>query len=289
MTGSAADPRRVGVVGGGTMGNGIAQVLAQAGLEVTLVDVGQEVLDRALATIEKNLARLEKKGRLGPEEVRAARARIRTAMDLEALGESELVVEAVPERFDLKERVFRRLDAVVPPAGILATNTSSISVTRIAACTSRPERVAGMHYMNPVPVMTLVEVVRGQLTSEETLQAVEGLARRAGKTPVRSEDSPGFISNRILLPMINEAVFALQEGVASREAIDEVMKLGMNHPIGPLALADLVGLDVCLDICEVLQRDLGEDKYRPAPLLRRMVAAGLLGRKSGRGFYSYDD
>jgi len=277
----------LGVVGAGTMGAGIAQVFAGNDRPTTLVDVDAAALERGLASIQGSLARLVKKGTLTEEKSRAVLARIRTTTSLADLAGAELVVEAVVERLDVKEKVFRRLDEVCPPAAILATNTSSISITRIAACTKRPAKVIGMHFMNPVPVMALVEVIRAQQTSDETTRAVVDLAKALGKTPVEVNDSPGFVSNRVLLPMINEAIWCLHEGVAKPEAVDTVMKLGMSHPLGPLALADLIGLDVCLDILSVLQRDLGDDKYRPCPLLRRMVDAGLLGRKSGRGFYTY--
>jgi 3-hydroxybutyryl-CoA dehydrogenase len=277
----------LGVVGAGTMGAGIAQVFATFDRPVTLVDVDPRALERATKSIEGSLARLVKKGALDEAKSRAALGRIRTSTTLADLKGAELVVEAVVERFDVKERVFRELDAVCPPAAVLATNTSSISVTRVAACTKRPDKVVGMHFMNPVPVMPLVEVIRAQQTSDDTARLVVELARALGKTPVEVNDSPGFVSNRVLLPMINEAIFCVHEGVAKPEAVDAVMKLGMSHPLGPLALADLIGLDVCLDILDVLHRDLGEDKYRPCPLLRKMVDAGLLGRKSGRGFFVY--
>ncbi|HEY8482976.1 MAG TPA: 3-hydroxybutyryl-CoA dehydrogenase [Longimicrobiales bacterium] len=278
--------RRVAVVGAGTMGNGIAHVFAQHGYEVTLIDVAEERLSLALETISANLDRQVRKGVIAAEEKEAALARIQTATDLAAAAGAGLVVEAVPEQFELKARVFRELDERVPD-GILASNTSSISITALAGHTRRPERVVGMHFMNPVPVMQLVEVVRGLQTSDEVVEAVVETAGRLGKTPVEVRDFPGFVSNRVLMPMINEAVYCLMEGVASAEAIDTVMKLGMNHPMGPLALADLIGLDTCLAILEVLHRDLGDDKYRPCPLLRQYVAAGWLGRKTGRGFYRY--
>ncbi len=281
---------RVVVIGGGTMGSGIAHVCAQHGREVTLVDVSREVLDRALATIERNLGRQVKKGILDAEGMEAALERISTATDAAgAAADAELVVEAVPEKAELKHRVFETLDEAAPDDAILATNTSSISITEIAGRTRRPERVIGMHFMNPVPVMELVEVIRGLATDDETTEAVVELASALEKTPVEVNDFPGFVSNRVLMPMINEAVFALMEGVAEKEAIDKVMTLGMNHPLGPLALADLIGLDTCLSILEVLHRELGEDRYRPCPLLRKHVAAGWLGRKTGRGFYEYDD
>lgn len=285
---AAIEIRKVGVVGSGTMGNGIAQVFAQAGHEVVLVDISREQLNRAESAIAQSLARLEKKGKLTPEEAKAARGRIELRQDLDALREARLVVEAIVESLERKKELFQALDKVAPGEAILASNTSSISITALGAVTGRASRVIGMHFMNPPPVMPLVEVVRGLETSDATVAAVTALCRALGKTPVPANDSPGFVSNRILMPMLNEAFFCLQEGVATREAIDDIMKLGMSHVIGPLALADLIGLDVCLFILEVLQRDLGDDKYRPCPLLRRMVAAGHLGRKSGRGFYTYE-
>ena len=281
--------RRVTVIGGGTMGNGIAHVCAQGGLEVTLVDVDAEALERARATIRKNLERQLRKGIIEEGDVEAVLGRIAGAHDpAEAARAADLVVEAIPEKAELKYELFRALDQAAPEDCILASNTSSISITEIAARTGRPERVIGMHFMNPVPVMKLVEVIRGLATSDETTAAVMALSRDLGKTPVEVNDFPGFVSNRVLMPMINEAVFALMEGVAESEAIDTVMKLGMNHPMGPLALADLIGLDTCLNILEVLHRELGDDRYRPCPLLRKYVAAGWLGRKTGRGFHAYD-
>jgi 3-hydroxybutyryl-CoA dehydrogenase len=278
---------RVAVVGAGTMGNGIAHVFAQHGWETTLVDVSREQLDRAVKTIEGNLDRQVKKGTLAADQKDATLARIRTDVKLDGAGRAELAVEAASEQPEVKYEVFRALDAVLPPEAILATNTSSISITAIAAQTRRPTQVIGMHFMNPVPVMQLVEVIRGLETSDATASRTVAIAKSLGKTPVEVRDAPGFVSNRVLMPMINEAIFCVMEGVATPEAVDTVMKLGMNHPLGPLALADLVGLDVCLAILEVLHRDLGDDKYRPCPLLRRLVAAGHLGRKSGRGFYEY--
>jgi 3-hydroxybutyryl-CoA dehydrogenase len=276
------------VVGGGTMGNGIAHACAQGGREVRLVDVSPDVLESAVQTIAKNLDRQVKKGTLDPSERDATLSRIAASTILEdgVLG-ADLVVEAVPEKPALKYDLFARLDRCAPPQAILASNTSSISITEIAARTSRPDRVIGMHFMNPVPVMQLIEVIRGLATSDETMDAVMTMARELGKTPVEVSDSPGFVSNRVLMPMINEAVFALMEQVADAEAIDTVMRLGMNHPLGPLALADLIGLDTCLGILEVLHREMGDDRYRPCPLLRKYVAAGWLGRKSGRGFHTY--
>jgi len=279
--------RTVGVVGAGTMGSGIAQVAATAGFRTVLVDVAEAALERGVATIERSLAKLEAKGKLSAEERAAARGRIETGGSLEALAGAELVIEAVVERFDVKQSVLHDLDRIAPAGALLATNTSSISITRLAAQTSRPESVIGMHFMNPVPLMQLVEIIRGLQTSDRTYERIEAATRRMGKTPVEVHDAPGFVSNRVLMPMINEAIYCLHEGVGDAAAIDEVMKLGMNHPMGPLALADLIGLDVCLDILRVLHEGLGEDKYRPCPLLVRMVDAGWLGRKSGRGFHEY--
>ncbi|HET7292059.1 MAG TPA: 3-hydroxybutyryl-CoA dehydrogenase [Vicinamibacteria bacterium] len=278
---------RVAVLGAGTMGNGIAQVFAQNGHDVVLRDLEQAVLDRALAGIAKSLAKLEEKGKLMAGARDAALGRIRAETDLEAVRNADFVVEAIVENADVKRSLFKQLDALVPETAVMASNTSSISITTLGAVTKRPEKVIGMHFMNPVPLMQLVEVVRGQATSAETARAVIELARGLGKTPVEVNDYPGFVSNRVLMPMINEAVFCVYEGVAAPEAIDEVMKLGMNHPMGPLTLADFIGLDVCLAILNVLHEGLGDPKYRPCPLLKRMVDAGWLGRKSGRGFYSY--
>ena len=280
---------RIAVIGGGTMGNGIAHVAAQHGKSVRLIDLSDDVLERALATIAKNLDRQVKKEIIDRATRDATLARIETVNTIEegAAG-VDLVVEAVPELPELKYSIFETLDRVAGPDAILASNTSSISITEIAARTSRPESVIGMHFMNPVPLMKLVEVIRGLATSDETTAATVALSEELGKTPVEVNDFPGFVSNRVLMPMINEAVFAYMEGVAQPEAIDTVMKLGMNHPIKPLALADLIGLDTCLNILEVLHRELGDDRYRPCPLLRKYVAAGWLGRKSGRGFYTYD-
>ncbi len=280
--------KKIGVVGAGTMGNGIAHVFAQHDHEVVLVDVSREVLDRALNTIRKNMDRQVRKGILTEEDRDQALARITPTTDLEALRDADFVVEAVVEQREIKRDLFRKLDELTRPGVILASNTSSISITELGAATDRPERVVGMHFMNPVPVMKLVEVVRGQLTSDDTVETVVSLAKALEKVPAVVNDYPGFVANRILMPMINEACYALMEGVADRDAIDTVMKLGANHPMGPLALADLIGLDVVLFILEVLHRDLGDPKFRPCPLLRRMVAAGLLGRKTGRGFYTYE-
>jgi len=278
----------VGVVGAGTMGHGIAQVAAQAGLQVTMVDVAPQALERGIAGIGKSLDRLIAKGKLTAADKEAVSGRIVTSSELGALASCQLVVEAVVEKLPIKASVLAELDRCCPPETILATNTSSISITKLAAGTKRAERVIGMHFMNPVPVMQLVEIIRGLATSQETYDTVEATTKKLGKTPVEVHDAPGFVSNRVLLPMINEAVFALHEGVGTAEAIDQVMKLGMNHPMGPLALADLIGLDVCLDILRVLHDGFGDPKYRPSPLLVKMVDAGYLGRKSGRGFYSYE-
>jgi 3-hydroxybutyryl-CoA dehydrogenase len=284
-----AEVQTIGVVGAGTMGHGIAQVAAQSGLQVILVDVAPAALERGSTQIAKGLERLVAKGKLAAEERDAALGRITTDSRLDALAGADLVVEAVVEKLEVKREVLAELDRTLPAAAILASNTSSISITRLAAATRRPTQVIGMHFMNPVPVMQLVEVIRGLATSQETYDAVEAAVRRFGKTPVEVQDAPGFVSNRVLLPMINEAIFCLHEGVGKAEAIDEVMKLGMNHPMGPLALADLIGLDVCLDILRVLHEGFGDPKYRPCPLLVKMVDAGHLGRKSGRGFYVYGE
>jgi len=279
--------QQIAVVGAGAMGNGITQVCAASGYRVTMIDIYPQALEKGLATIQKSLGKLAEKGRITAEQRSAALEAIATSGDLAAAAGADLVIEAATENPDLKLKVFRELDSLTRPEIILASNTSSISLTKIGAATKRPDKVVGMHFFNPVPLMTLVEVVRGLGTSAETVAATVDLSQKLGKTPIEVNDSPGFISNRILCPMINEAIYALMEGVGTREAIDGVMKLGMNHPMGPLTLADMVGLDVVLFVMEVLHRDLGEDKYRPCPLLVRMVDAGYLGRKSGRGFYHY--
>jgi len=279
--------KNVVVIGGGTMGNGIAHAAAASGLDVSLVDVNDSILERALTTITANLQRGVDKGRMTAEQRDAVVARIRTTTDVESVAGADIVIEAIIENLEAKVQLFAKLDAITRPDTILASNTSSISITRIASATKRPDKVIGMHFMNPVPVMTLVEVIRGMATSDETWQKVEDLAKRMGKTAIEVNDYPGFISNRVLMPMINEAIFALYEGVATRESIDGVMKLGMNHPMGPLTLADFIGLDVCLAILRVLEQGFGDPKYRPCPLLVKMVDAGWLGKKTGRGFYSY--
>ena len=278
---------RIGVIGAGQMGNGIAHVAALAGKSVVLVDVTAELLQRGRSALEKNLGRQVEKGKVTAEARDAALARISTSVDLAPLADADLVVEAVVENEGVKNELFGRVDRLAKKEALFATNTSSISVTRLAAATSRPERFIGMHFMNPVPVMALVEVIRGLATSDETAAAVAALAREMGKTPVECRDFPGFVSNRVLMPMLNEAVFAVHEGVATPEAVDTIMKLGMNHPMGPLTLADFIGLDTCLSILRVLHDGLGDDKYRPCPLLVQMVDAGWVGRKAGRGFYRY--
>jgi 3-hydroxybutyryl-CoA dehydrogenase len=278
---------KVAVVGSGQMGNGIAHVFAVAGFDVTMIDVSRSALDRARATIEKNLGRQVEKKIIDASARDAALSRISMSESLQSAADAALIVEAATERAELKFTLFSDLDRIAAPSAILASNTSSISITELGARTKRPTQVIGMHFMNPVPVMQLVEVIRGLATSDETTQRVLDLSRSLGKTPVEVNDYPGFVSNRVLMPMINEAIYCLMEGVGSAESIDTVMKLGMNHPMGPLALADLIGLDTCVAILEVLQDGLGDPKYRPCPLLRKYVAAGWLGRKSGRGFYEY--
>jgi 3-hydroxybutyryl-CoA dehydrogenase len=279
--------QKIAVIGAGTMGNGIAQVFAQSGLDVYLRDVEEAFVERGLGAIEKSLGRLVKKEKLSDDEAKAVRARVSSGTDIAGASDADFVVEAIIEDTAAKRALFEELDAITASATILATNTSSISITKLAATTSRPDRFIGMHFMNPVPIMQLVEIIRGLATSDATYAATEALSKKLGKIPVEVNDAPGFISNRVLMPLINEAIFAHMEGVATPEAIDTVMKLGMNHPMGPLTLADFIGLDVCLSILRVLHDGFGDPKYRPCPLLVKMVDAGYLGRKSGKGFYEY--
>jgi len=281
------DIRTIGVVGAGQMGSGIAHVAAAAGFSVVLVDVGDSLLEKGRAVIDRNLEREVSKGKRTPEEKKSALGRLTLATDRARLSEADAVIEAVVESEPIKKELFADLDARMPARTILASNTSSISITRLAAATRRPDRFIGMHFMNPVPMMALVEIIRGLATSDETTLAIEALAKRLGKTPISCNDFPGFVSNRVLMPMINEAIETLHEGVAAREAIDGIMKLGMNHPMGPLELADFIGLDTCLSILRVLHEGFGDPKYRPSPLLVKMVDAGWLGKKTGRGFYEY--
>jgi 3-hydroxybutyryl-CoA dehydrogenase len=278
----------IGVLGAGTMGSGIAHVFARSGFQVVLCDVEQRFLDRALAQIRANLAREAAKGKLPETEIEAVLVRITPTLDRESLSGTDFAIEAASERFELKAEIFQALDRILPQSAVLATNTSSISITKLAAQIRRPAQVIGMHFFNPVPVMTLVEIVRGLATGDEAFAAVHALTLKLGKTPVAVNDAPGFVSNRVLMPLINEAAFAVMEGVATPEAVDQVFKLGMAHPMGPLTLADFIGLDVCVDILRVLEDGLGNPKYSPCPLLVRMVDAGWLGRKSGRGFYTYE-
>ncbi|MFC7365727.1 MULTISPECIES: 3-hydroxybutyryl-CoA dehydrogenase [Bhargavaea] len=282
------DIKHVMVIGAGQMGGGIAQVCAQAGFDVTLNDISEESYEKGLGVIKKNLSRGVEKGRITEEEKNAALGRIRKSTDLSDAKDADLIIEAAVEKMEIKQSIFRQLDEHAKEHAILSTNTSALPITEIAAVTKRPGQVIGMHFMNPVPVMKLVEIIRGLATTDETYQAVEDMTRKLSKTPVEVNDYPGFVSNRVLMPMINEAIFTLYEGVASKEAIDDVMKLGMNHPMGPLQLADFIGLDTCLYIMEVLHEGFGDPKYRPCPLLRKYVNAGWLGKKSGRGFYVYE-
>jgi len=279
--------KTIAVIGAGTMGSGIAHLFARSGFQVLLCDIEQSFLDKSLGKIRANLGREAAKGKLTSEEAEAAAARIQTTTDRAKLVKADFAVEAASERFEIKAELFRSLDAILPQAAILATNTSSISITKLAAQTSRPRQVIGMHFFNPVPVMALIEIIRGLQTDQATFETVRGLSVKLGKTPIEVNDSPGFVSNRVLMPLINEAAFTVMEGVATAEAVDQVFQLGMAHPMGPLILADFIGLDVCVDILRVLHQGLGDPKYRPCPLLVKMVDAGWLGRKSGRGFYTY--